>query len=363
MIRITKRAGISKKKRFLIVSIAIILTLVVAGLFIMVLGHNPVNVYLSMVDGAFGSKYRFTQTIIETIPLVITSLGIAIAFKMKFWNIGAEGQIIMGAFGASLVALNFSDLPSILLLPFMFIISFLIAGFWAAIPAFFKARFDTNETIFTLMLNYIALKWITYLQYGPWKDPSALGFPKIANFSETATLPSLFGIHIGWIIAIILAIVVYLYINHTKKGYEISVIGESQNTAKYAGMNVTKIVIMTLFVSGGISGLTGMIEASGVNHTLSVGIAGGVGYTAIITAWLAYLNPGIIIIVSLLFAAMIQGGAYIQMAFHIPQAAAEILQGMILFFVLGSEFFARYKVTFDFNGLKKRKNITTEGTE
>jgi len=363
VIQITKRAGISKKKRFLIVSTAIILTLIFAGLFITVLGHNPITVYLSMIDGAFGSKYRFTQTIIETIPLVITSLGIAIAFKMKFWNIGAEGQIIMGAFGASFVALNFSDLPTFILLSFMFIVSFMMAGFWAAIPAFFKAKFDTNETIFTLMLNYIALKWITYLQYGPWKDPSALGFPKIANFPENAVLPSLFGIHIGWLIALILALVIYLYINYTKQGYEISVIGESQNTAKYAGMNVSKIIIVTLFISGGISGITGMVEVSAVNKTLSVGIAGGVGYTAIITAWLAYLNPAIIIVVSLLFAAMIQGGSYIQMAFHIPQAAAEILQGMILFFVLGSEFFARYVVRFDFSGFRKKKTNTTEDTE
>jgi simple sugar transport system permease protein len=231
--------------------------------------------------------------------------------------------------------------------------SIICGGIWGAIPAYFRANFRTNETIFTLMMNYIALKWLTYLQYDHWKDPGALGFPKIPGFSENAILPTLFGLHIGWLIALILIVIIYFFINHTKMGYEISVVGESENTGLYAGMNVKAIIIYTIFLSGGLCGLAGMIEASGVNKTLSVEITRGVGYTAIITCWLSSLRAPVIAVVCILFSAMIQGGTFIQLAFQIPQSAAQILQGMILFFVLGSEFFVRYRILFT----KKTKEL------
>jgi simple sugar transport system permease protein len=196
------------------------------------------------------------------------------------------------------------------------------------------------------MMNYIALKWLTYLQYGPWKDPGALGFPKIPSFTVNAVLPSFFGLHIGWIIALVLIIFFHIFINYTKRGYEINVVGESENTGRYAGMNVKFIIIYTIFLSGGLCGLAGMIEASAVNKTLSVEITRGVGYTAIITSWLSSLRAPVIAVVCILFAAMVRGGTFIQMAFQIPQSAAQILQGMILFFVLGSEFFIRYRISF-----------------
>ncbi len=195
------------------------------------------------------------------------------------------------------------------------------------------------------MMNYVALKIITYLQYGPWKDPAALGFPKIPTFTKNATLPDLFGLHIGWVIALLLVAVMHLMVNHTKRGFEINVVGESENTGRYAGMNVQKIIIATIFISGGLCGLCGMIEASGVDRSLSVEITKGVGYTAIITSWLGRLSAPLITIVCVLFAAMIQGGTFIQMSFQIPQSAAQLLQGLILFFVLGSEFFIRYKIS------------------
>lgn len=352
MIQIVKKGETSKKKKILIHISALFFALLTASLFILLMGHSPLKVYLSMIQGAFGTSYRLSETIVKTIPLVITSLGIALAFRMKFWNIGAEGQIIMGAFGASWFALSYPHLPSWILLPLMALGGLIGGGLWALIPAFFRARFRTNETIFTLMLNYIALKWITYLQNGPWKDPGALGFPKIPNFNEHAVLPRLFGIHIGWLIALVLVALSALFINRTKKGYEIQVIGESENTARYAGINVPGTILTTIFLSGSLCGLTGMIEASAINKTLSVEITGGVGYTAIITAWLANLKEPLIIVVSFLFAAMIQGSSYIQMAFQIPQSAAEILQGLILFFVLGSEFFIRYRIHIRRNPVK-----------
>lgn len=342
MVRIIKRAGISGQKAFVIRITAIISAFAAAAVFIAFIAGNPLGVYVSMVDGAFGTVYRFKETIIKAIPLVITSLGITIAFKMKFWNIGAEGQIIMGAFLASFFALKFSDMPSFLLLPLMMAASVFAGGIWALIPAFFKTRYGTNETLVTLMMNYVALKWITYLQFGPWKEEATGGFPKIRNFGGNAVLPKVFGIHAGWIIALVLAFVVYIFIKHSKKGYEIAVIGESENTARYAGMNVTRIILFAAILSGGICGLSGMMQASAVNGTLTLDVSGGIGYTAIIITWLAHLSAPAIIVVSVLFAALVQGGSFIQTAFQIPQSAAQILQGMILFFVLGSEFFIQY---------------------
>jgi simple sugar transport system permease protein len=345
MLRMSARTDCSRNEAIIIRASAIMLALAAVAFFIMLLGHNPFSVYISMIEGAFGSGYRVTETIRKAIPLIIASLGISLAFRLKFWNIGAEGQIMMGAFGATFCALNFQSLPSYILLPLMGFVSIVCGGLWGAIPAYFRAKFRTNETIFTLMMNYIALKWLTYLQYGPWKDPGALGFPKIPGFTENAVLPAFFGLHIGWIIAVILIIILHIFVNHTKRGYEINVVGESENTGRYAGMNVKFIIIYTIFLSGGLCGLAGMIEASGVNKTLSVEITRGVGYTAIITSWLSSLRAPVIAVVCILFAAMIQGGTFIQMAFQIPQSAAQILQGMILFFVLGSEFFIKYRIS------------------
>lgn len=347
MLKISKRSEISKLENLTIRLLAIFLALAVSAVLIITLGLNPLEVYAALLKGAFGTFYRFKETVVKAIPLVITSLGISIAFKMLFWNIGAEGQISMGAFAASYVALNFPETPMPLLLLLMAAAGMIGGGVWALIPGYFRAQWRTNETIVTLMMNYIAIKWLTYLQYGPWKDPTALGFPKIPNFSSNAILPSAGGIHLGWIIALVLVVIVHIFLTRTKKGYEIAVLGESENTALYAGINIKRTILTAVFFSGGLCGLAGMIQASAVSNTLTDGIAGGVGYTAIITTWLAALNSPLILIVSFVFAALLQGGSFIQTAFGIPQAAAELLQGMILFFVLGSEFFTRYKIVLD----------------
>ena len=352
-IRAIKKSEPSSIKAATIRIGAIILALIASSLFILLLDLNPVNVYMKMLQGAFGTAYRARETIVGAIPLVITSLGIAIAFRMQFWNIGGEGQIAMGAFAASFVALEMNDISKPILLILMILAGMLAGGLWALIPAFFKAQWGTNETIVTLMMNYIGLKWIMYLQYGPWKDPKSLGFPKIANFTDNAILPKLLGVHIGWVIALLLVVVIYIFLHHTKKGYEIAVIGESIDTARYAGINIKRTILIAILLSGGLSGLVGMIQASAVNNTLSVEVTGGVGYTAIITAWLASLSAPVILLVSILFAALLEGGSYIQTVFGIPQSAALILQGIILFFVLGSEFFVRYEFTL----VKNHQNI------
>jgi len=344
MIRFIKRSETSGTESTLIHLASIILALILFGVFIYLYTHeNPIDVYMSMIKGAFGSRYRFNEVIIKTVPLVITSLGIAVAFKMKYWNIGADGQIIMGAFAASFIALKYPGLPQPLMLTLMAIAGILFGGLWALIPAFFRAQWKTNETITTLMLNYVALKFISYLQYGPWKDPKALGAGKIPNFVDAAILPKVLGIHIGWIMAVILVVIIYIFMNHSKLGYEVAVIGESEKTAQYAGINIKKTIITAILISGGLCGLTGMIQASAVSNSLSVEVSGGLGYTAIITTWLSGLSAPFVVVASFLFAAMLQGGEFIQTAFNMPSSMAEMLQGVILFFVLGSEFFVQYK--------------------
>ena len=342
--RIISRDSINPKRSFLIRIISVVCALITGAAFFAIAGFNPFTAIASLVGGAFGTEKRIIETVEYAIPLIITSLGIALAFRMKFWNIGAEGQICMGAFAASYFALYHADWPLILLYPAMILAALAAGAVWAAIPALFKVKWGTNETLVTLMFNYIALEVIEYLQYGPWKDPMAGGFAKIAMFDKRVLLPKLFGINIGWVIALVLIVLMYFFVNKSKAGYRINVVGESIDTARYAGINVPRVMVLTVFFGGALAGLTGMIQATGVERSLNVGLSGGYGYTAIITAWLARLNPIAIGIVCVLFAALIQGGEFIQTAYEIPNAAAEVFQGLILLFVLGSEFFMRYRV-------------------
>lgn len=344
--RLVKREDINKSVGIRIRVMAIVIAIVIAGLFLVALGHNPIEVFSGMIKGAFGTGNRIRQTIITAIPLLIAAIGVGVAFKMLFWNIGGEGQIFMGAFGATIVALNLTSLPKPVLLLVMCLSAVICGGLWAALAGLLKVYFNTNETIITLMLNYVALKFITLLQFDLLKDKNAMGFPKIASFEDNAILPRLFGVHIGWIIAIIIVVVFYIFMKHSKMGYEIAVLGDSTNTAKYAGININKTILKAVFISGALCGLVGFIQASAVSQTLSTEITNGAGNTAIIIAWLSNLNSIFALIVSILFAGLTQGGAYIQTAFGIPNAAASVIQALILFCVLASEMFVRYRVEF-----------------
>ncbi|MGM9579335.1 MAG: ABC transporter permease, partial [Evtepia sp.] len=234
LIRLAKREDLSRGKKWAIRLGAIVLALAVGSLFILVLGHNPLAVYKEILTGSLGGPSVRRVTVRVAIPLLGAALAIAPAFKMKFWNIGAEGQIMMGAIGASYFALYWGEaLPKPALLLVMALASIVVGGIWGLIPAFFKARWGTNETLFTLMLNYIALGIESYLQNGPWKDPSGTGFPIIAMFGQNARLPKVFGVHVGWIIVLALTVGMFVYMKYSKHGYEISVVGESQRTARY----------------------------------------------------------------------------------------------------------------------------------
>ena len=259
LVRLAKRDDLSGAKKWAIRLVAIVLALVVGSLFIAVLGHNPIAVYHDIITGSLGGPSTAKVTVRVAIPLLGAALAIAPAFKMKFWNIGAEGQIMVGGIAATYFALYWYDkLPKPALLIVMAVASILAGGIWGLVPAFCKARWGTNETLFTLMLNYIAIGIEAYLQNGPWKDPSGTGFPIIAMFDQKARLPKVGGVHIGWIIVLALTVGMFIYMKYSKHGYEISVVGESQRTARYAGMNVGKIIMRTMFLSGAICGPHGL---------------------------------------------------------------------------------------------------------
>jgi simple sugar transport system permease protein len=354
LIRIAKRDGLSGVKAWAIRLLSILLALATGALLVAALGHNPIAVYVNLVQGALATKVALQETVKITIPLLGAAIAIAPAFKMKFWNIGAEGQIMAGAIAASYFALFWSDkLPQAVLLLVMALASVVAGGLWGLLPAFFKAKWGTNETLFTLMLNYIILGVEKYFQNGPWKAPTS-SFPKIAMFSRNALLPKLLGVHIGWVIVLALMVLMFLYLRYFKHGYEIYVVGESEATARYAGMNVPKIIMRTMFLSGAIAGLMGFLTVSGADGTLTENTAGGVGFTAITVAWLAKLNPFAMLFIAFLLAVLDKGSNTIQTNFKIPASAAEVLTGIILFFMLGCEFFINYRLIFRGKGEGQR---------
>ncbi|HKM32593.1 MAG TPA: ABC transporter permease [Oscillospiraceae bacterium] len=344
MLKVVKRPQASGAKQILYRLISVIIAILCSALIIGLMGYNPVEIFKKIIEGSTMTAYRLTETVKRAIPLTILSLGISIAFYMKFWNIGAEGQFFLGAFGAALIALNLPQLPAGVLIPLMFISGAFFGALWALIPCIFKVKLGASETLVTLMLNYVAIKLISYLQFGPWKDPKALGFARVEKFAGNAVLPKVFGVNAGWIIALVLMVFVYIIMRHTKLGYEIKVMGENTNTATYAGMNPVKITVIAVLLSGAICGMAGVVQASAVEKTISDQMSGGMGFTAVITTWLARLSAPAIVVVSLLFAMLLQGGAYIQSALQIPSSVAEVIQGIILFFVLSSEFFIEYRI-------------------
>ncbi len=354
LVRIAKRDDIAGGKAWAIRVAAILLAICVGGLIVLAMGHNPVSVYADMFKGALGSRTGLRETVKITVPLLGCALAIAPAFKMKFWNIGAEGQLLAGAIAASYFALFWADkLPGPLLLVVMFLAAAVAGAFWGLIPAVFKARWGTNETLFTLMLNYIALGIEQYFQNGPWKDTKGTGFPIIAQFSQKAWLPKVLGVHAGWIVVLVFVVLMFLYLKYAKQGYEIAVVGESQPTARYAGMNVGKIIVRTMCLSGAIAGVMGFLVVSGADHTLNANTAGGVGFTAITVAWLAKLNPIIMVFIAFFLAILTKGAGTLNTNYHIPASVADVLTGIILFAMLGCEFFINYRLIFRGKGEAK----------
>lgn len=345
LVRLAKRDTMAPGKVWAIRLGSILVALLIGCLAIAVTGNNPITAYGTMITGALGKKTAIRQTVKIAVPLLGCALAIAPCFKMRFWNIGAEGQITAGAIAATYFALFWADkLPSALLLIVMALAAAIAGGIWGLIPAFFKAKWNTNETLFTLMMNYIIIGIVSWLQGGPWEGRP--GSQIIPQFASSACLPKVFGVHCGWIIVLVLVIVVHIYMRHSKQGYEIAVIGDSMNTARYAGMNVGYVMMRTMFISGAISGIVGFIVVSGANGTLYNGVADGVGFTSITVAWLSQLNAFAMIAISMMLAVLTKGAETLQTVLSVPASISDIIIGLLLFCMLGCEFFINYRMIF-----------------
>ncbi|HWS42290.1 MAG TPA: ABC transporter permease [Pseudoflavonifractor sp.] len=362
-VRLAKRDVMPRQITWAIRGAALLVALFLGGLIISITTYgvpsflgiftNIFTAYGTLLDGALGKATAIRQTVKMGIPLLGCALAIAPCFKMRFWNIGAEGQITAGATLATYFALFWADkLPSPALLLVMAIAGMVGGGLWGLVPAFFKARWGTNETLFTLMMNYIIIGVVKWLQGGPW-EKMPRGSQQIPQFAAAAQLPRVAGVYCGWIIVLVMTVLMFLYMKYTKQGYEIAVVGESENTARYAGMNVGGIVMRTMFISGAISGLVGFMLVSGANGTLYDGVAGGVGFTAITVAWLSQLNPFGMVAVSGLLAVLEKGADTLQTRMQVPASISDIMTGLVLFIMLGCEFFINYRLIFRGSEQKK----------
>ena len=348
LFQMVKRDYIAPSKALLIRFAAVALALVVCALVIIAITkQNPVEVYGGIISGAVGTKRRAWVTVRETVLLLLIAVGLTPAFKMKFWNIGAEGQILIGGTGSAAIMIYLGDkLPNALLLVMIFIVSILAGMVWSLLPAVFKAKYNTNETLFTLMLNYVAMQIVTFCIVF-WENPSGSNTVGVINSkSKGGWFPSIGGSQyvLNVIIVLVVTILISVYMNYSKQGYELAVVGESQNTARYAGINVKKVIIRTVLLSGAICGLAGAVVVSGGSHTISTSTAGGRGFTAIIVAWMAKFNPIAMVVISLLLVFMQQGAIQIAYQFSLNENASDIITGILLFFLIGCEFFIHYQI-------------------
>ena len=361
LFHIAKRDTLPWYKAVLIRGGAIVLALIVCAIVTTLLtGENPIKVYSTILYGAFGTSRKSWVTFHNLAILLGISLAVTPAFKMRFWNIGAEGQVLIGclatAEGQMLVGgiatafwmINFAGKMNIVMLFLCMAISAIVAGgIWGLIPGFFKAKWNTNETLFTLMMNYIATQLAAFFII-VWEVPKGSGKIGIINQNtEAGWLPVLGGQRylLPILLVAILTGVMYIYLNYSKHGYEIAVVGESQRTASYAGIKVERVIVRTMILSGAICGLIGLLLTAGTDHTLTTTIVGGRGFTAVMVSWMAKFNPIMMIFTSLLIVVLSRGASEISSVFGLNHSFADILTGIILFFIIGSEFFITYKVS------------------
>jgi len=341
-----KRKSISRMALFVVPAVSFLVSLILTGLVLLAFGTDPVSTFAAMARGAFGSSNGFSETLVKAIPLMLTGLGVALAFKLKFWNIGAEGQLMFGGIAAAGVGLFLSDgIPPSLVLPACILAGCLGGALWASIPAFLKTRLNVDETLVTLMMNYVAILFAEYLYYGPWRDPKGYGFPGSAPLPEYAWLPRLFGrAHMGLYFALALALVLWVIIKRTRWGFELAIIGASPKAARYQGIAVGRNIFLAILLSGAFSGLAGACEVTAISHRLQQGLNLGYGFTAIIIAWMSQLNPLAIPFVALLMGGILVGGDQVQLMMGLPSSMGIVMQGLILFPMLAGSLFTEYRM-------------------
>lgn len=350
LVHIVKRGALVWWKAWLVRVLGVVLALVFcAGVTYLLTKENPISVYGAMLNGAFGTSRRIWNLSQNIAMLLCVSLAVTPAFRMRFWNTGAEGQVLIGGMAtAACMILLGGKLPQPLLLLVMVVASVAAGAIWAVIPAIFKARWGTNETLFTLMMNYIAIQVVSFFSL-EWSVPKGSGQIGVINAdTEAGWLPTLFGqkYMLNVLVVLLLTVLLYIYLQYSKQGYEISVVGESENTARYVGINVKKVIIRTMMISGAICGIAGLLLVGGTDHTITRDTAAGRGFTAIMVSWLAKFNPLYMVLTSFLLVFMEKGAGEIATTFGLNASFSEILTGIIIFFIIGSEFFLQYSVKF-----------------
>ncbi len=348
LFHISKRKELSSLHSWGIRLIAIVVALLFCAIITTLLtGLNPLSVFKIMISGAVGTKRKIWILLQETSMLLCVSLALTPAFKMKFWNLGGEGQIMVGALAAAACLVKFGESMNSGMLILCSAVCAIVAGaVWALIPAIFKAYWNTNETLFTLMMNYVATQLVAFFIIR-WESPRGSGKVGIINQSSMAGwFPQIAGNKylLNVLIVITATVLMSIYLKYSKHGYEIAVVGESQNTARYVGINVESVILRTLMLSGAICGLTGLLLVNGTNHTITTSLSGGRGFTAVMVAWLAKFNPVTMILSSLLLVFLGRGSSEISTSFGLNEAFGDILTGIILFFIIGCEFFISYRI-------------------
>ncbi len=350
LVHIVKRGSLPWYGAWGIRALAIVLALVACALVTTVTtGEDPIQVYAAMIDGAFGTARKTWITFQNMSVLLCISLAVTPAFRMRFWNIGAEGQTLAGCLATAACMILLADkVPGWFMICTMILASIAAGAVWGLIPAIFKAKWNTNETLFTLMMNYVATQLVAYFVI-LWEVPKGAGKIGIINqSSELGWLPQIFGSKylLSIIVVAIVTVLMYLYLNYSKHGYEIAVVGESERTARYVGIKVEKVIIRTMALSGAVCGLAGLLLVGGINHTVTTSIVGGRGFTAVMVSWLAKFDPIIMIFTSLLLVFLERGASEISTDFGLNQSFSDIITGIILFFIIGCEFFINYKISF-----------------
>ena len=349
LFHISKRDALPWYQALAIRGGAIILALIVCALVTMLLtGENPISIYGTIFYGAFGTARKSWVTCQNLAVLLGISLAVTPAFKMRFWNIGAEGQVLIGCLATAACMICLGDkLPNGVLILVMLAAAIAAGALWGFLPSFFKAKWNTNETLFTLMMNYIATQLAAFFII-VWEVPKGAGKIGIINQNtEAGWLPVIGGKQylLTILVVAVITILMYIYLNYSKHGYEIAVVGESQRTASYAGIKVERVIIRTMVLSGAVCGLMGLLLTAGTDHTLTTTIVGGRGFTAVMVSWLAKFNPIVMVFTSLLLVVLSRGASEISSVFSLNHSFADILTGIILFFIIGSEFFLTYKVS------------------
>ncbi len=332
---------------------AIVVALILGGIVLALVGGNPFRAYAHIAQASFGSAGVFSDTLVKATPIILTGLACTVAFRMKLWNIGAEGQLFVGAFAASAVVLTPllpPETPAALMLTAMAVAGMAAGAVWGFVPGILKAKLNVNEVVTTLMMNYIAVSLINFFIYAVWSEggfqmspmfPKSAWLPRLADYADQ--VPAFRGLttHLGLVLGLIAAGVLWWVLYRSKWGFEIELTGDNPNAARYAGINIVRNTVLVMMVSGGLAGLAGMSEISGVVHRLQGAISPGYGFTGIIVAWLAKLNPLVVVPVSILFGALILAGREIQ-----PSGIPKLIQGIILFCLISSEVLLRYRIRF-----------------